>query len=182
MIEQENKNKETKLNSMIALIVAITATFMAICNVKDGNIVQSMSQSQANSLDAWSYYQAKSTKEAIVLNTLDLIKMQHNPDSVKLFERYNNEIIKYSKEKEDILKQAKGFQKEYNDINLFDDQFDMTEALLTISIAMFGITSLTQNKKLFIFSTIVSISGIVLGLAAFFKISMHSDLISRILG
>ena len=60
--------------------------------------------------------------------------------------------------------------------------FDMTEALLTISIAMLGITSLTQKKWLLYFSSIVALIGIIFGLAAFFKISLHSDVISRILG
>ena len=31
---------ESRLNSIIAALVAIAATFMALCNVKDGNIVQ----------------------------------------------------------------------------------------------------------------------------------------------
>jgi len=52
------------------------------------------------------------------------------------------------KRKSDIKAQAEGYAKEYNDLNVFDDQFDMTEALLTISIAMFGITALTQKKWL----------------------------------
>jgi hypothetical protein len=46
-IEQAGKST---INSMVALMVAITATFMALCNVKDGNIVQAMSQAQANTL------------------------------------------------------------------------------------------------------------------------------------
>jgi hypothetical protein len=77
---------------------------------------------------------------------------------------------------------AEGFQKEYDDINLFDDQFDMTEALLTIAIAMFGITSLTQKKWLLYFAGGVSLIGIILGLTAFMKISLHSDFVSKILG
>jgi len=54
----ENAGK-SKINSMVAVLVALSATFMAICNVKDGNIVQAMSQAQANSIDSWSYFQAK---------------------------------------------------------------------------------------------------------------------------
>jgi len=38
------------LNGMIALSVAIIATFIALCNVKAGNIKQSMSQAQAKSV------------------------------------------------------------------------------------------------------------------------------------
>lgn len=178
-IEQANKST---INSRVALFVAITATFMALCNVKDGNVVQAMSQAQAHSIDAWSYFQAKSTKQAIAENALELLKVQHLAANDTLIKKYTEQISRYEKEKTEIKAQAEGYQKEYDDINLFDDQFDMTDALLTIAIAMLGITSLTQKKWLLYFSSIVSLIGIILGLAAFMKISLHSDFISKILG
>ena len=173
---------KSKINSMVALFVAISATFMALCNVKDGNIVQAMSQAQANALNSWSYFEAKSTKQAIAENSLELLKLQNNNGSVEIIKKYEDKIARYEKEKAEIKAQAEGFQKEYDDINLFDDQFDMTDALLTISIAMFGITSLTQKKWLLYFAGTVSLIGIILGLTAFMKISLHSDLVSKILG
>jgi len=178
-VEQANKSK---INSRVALFVAITATFMALCNVKDGNVVQAMSQAQAHSIDAWSYFQAKSTKQALAENTLEMLKLQTPKANDSLIKKYSDQIARYEKEKNEIKAQAEGFTKEYDDINLFDDQFDMTDALLTIAIAMFGITALTQQKWLLYFSSIVSLLGIILGLAAFLKISLHSDLISKILG
>ncbi|MEI6851905.1 MAG: DUF4337 domain-containing protein [Bacteroidota bacterium] len=178
-VEEANKSK---INSRVALLVAITATFMALCNVKDGNIVQSMQQAQAKSLDSWSYYQAKSTKQSIAENALDLLKLQNPPNSEGIIKKYEEKIATYKKEKEEIKAQAEGYEKDYDNINLFDDQFDMTEALLTISIAMLGITALTQKKWLLYFSGSVSLIGIILGVTAFLKISLHSDLISKILG
>ena len=178
-IEQASKNK---INSRVALFVAITATFMALCNVKDGNIVQAMSQAQAHSIDSWSYFQAKSTKQSIAENSLELLKVQNDPGSAAVIKKYEDEVARYEKEKAVIKTEAEGYQKEYDEINLFDDQFDMTEALLTISIAMLGITSLTQKKWLLYFSGAVSLTGIILGLTAFMKISLHSDFISKILG
>jgi hypothetical protein len=173
---------KSKLNAKVALFVAITATFMALCNVKDGNIVQAMEQAQAHGLDAWSYFQAKSTKQSIAENSLEQIKLLDNKVSDTVIVHYQSQIARYEKEKADIKKEAEGFQQQYDDLNLFDDQFDMTEALLTISIAMFGITALTQKKWLFYFASAVSLTGIILGLTAFMNISLHSDLISRILG
>ena len=170
------------INSRVALFVAITATFMALCNVKDGNIVQAMQQAQAHGIDSWSYFQAKSTKQAIAENSLVLLKQQKPAADTVVIANYAAQVARYDTEKAEIKKQAEGFEKEYDDINLFDDQFDMTEALLTISIAMLGITSLTQKKWLLYFSSVVAIIGIILGLTAFMKISLHSDLISKILG
>lgn len=180
--EQLEEGRKSKINSLVAVFVAIAATFMALCNVKDGNIVQAMQEAQAHSIDAWSYFQAKSTKQAIAENTLGLLRMQNPQAGDEVVKKYEDEINRYEKEKAEIKSQAEGCQKEYNDENLFDDQFDMTEALLTISIAMFGITSLTQKRWLLYFAAAVSLLGIILGLAAFLNISLHSDFVSRILG
>ena len=111
-----------------------------------------------------------------------MLKLQNPAVSGEIIKKYEDQVARYEKEKAVIKTQAENFTKEYDDINLFDDQFDMTEALLTISIAMFGITSLTQKKWLLYFSAVASLIGIILGLAAFMKISLHSDLISKILG
>src|SRR5438874_8295935 len=51
-----------RLNTIISIAVALVATFLAISNVKDGNICQAMQRAQAGSNDQWAYFQAKSTK------------------------------------------------------------------------------------------------------------------------
>lgn len=180
--EQVENASGGKINSWVAIFVSLTATFMAICNIKDGNIVQAMSQAQAHSIDSWSYYQAKSTKENLAANTVEILKLQHQPGNEAIIKKYEEKIASYQKEKEQIKKEAEGYAKEYDDINVFDDQFDMTEAFLSIAIALFGVTALTQKKWLFYFASALSLLGITLGLTAFFHISLHSDFISRILG
>ncbi len=172
----------SKINAMVAIMVAITATFMGLCNVKDGNIVQAMDQAQAKSIDSWSYFQAKSTKQAIAENSLKILKAQNASLNEAIIKDFEKEIARYEKEKAEIKTKAENFEKAYDDNNLFDDQFDMTDALLTISIAMFGITALTQKKWLLYFATGISLIGITLGITAFMKISLHSDFVSRILG
>ncbi|MBC7627058.1 DUF4337 family protein [Ferruginibacter sp.] len=54
------------------------------------------------------------------------------------------------KKKAAIKTHAERYQQPYDDINLFDDQFAMTDELLTISITMLGIASLTQKNDCFI--------------------------------
>ena len=66
--------QESRLNSVIALLVAIAATLMALDNIKDGNVVQAMAQDQARQVDAWSYYQAKSTKQNLAEATIDQLE------------------------------------------------------------------------------------------------------------
>jgi hypothetical protein len=181
---------ESKLNSRIAIFVALTATFMAICNIKGGNIVQNMSKAQSKAVNNWSYFQAKSTKQNLSENTIELLSSQllnaNSPsakeDIEKKITKYKEKIERYEKEKNEIKAEAEASEKSYDDMNVFDDQFDMTEAILSISIAMFGLTALTQKKPLFYFALMLSTSGLILGLTAFMKISLHSDFISNILG
>ena len=47
------------LNPAVAITVALLATFMGICKVKDDNIVQAMQQAQADKVDHWAFFQAE---------------------------------------------------------------------------------------------------------------------------
>src|SRR5881392_2828333 len=69
--EAVEHGEESRMNAVIALLVAITATFMAVMNVKSGNLGQAMAEAQAKTNDTWAYYQAKSTKQALAEATLD---------------------------------------------------------------------------------------------------------------
>lgn len=182
--------RESKLNARIAIFVAFTATFMAICNIKGGNIVQNMSKAQSKAVNNWAYFQSKSTKQNLSENTIELLTSQllntNNRMAQKDIEnkiaKYKEKVEKYEKEKNEIKLEAETQEKSYDDMNVFDDQFDMTEAMLSIAIAMFGLSALTQKKQLFYFAMALSLLGFVLGLTAFMKISLHSEFVSNVLG
>ena len=157
-IDSIEGKEESPLNGRIALLVALAATLMAIGNIKDGNIVQAMAQNQAKAVNAWSYYQSKSTKQIMAENMAEQLRIQLqfsagakaelvNPVETQIA-RYKEESARYDKEKADIKKQAEGFQAEYDRLNLHDDQFDMAEACFSIAIALAGITALTRKKWL----------------------------------
>ena len=65
-----------RLNTWVALTVAILATFMAVCKVKDDNVVQAMQQAQADRVDDWGYYQARNLREEVAsANQLPLLAL-----------------------------------------------------------------------------------------------------------
>jgi hypothetical protein len=189
--EQVEKAKESRLNSFIAALVAVAATLMALGNVKDGNIVQAMQQAQANAVDAWSYYQAKSTKQNIAESAADDLLVQRETAQgltaetraiyeKKLAER-QAQAQKYEKEKSEIKKQAEDYQATYDRLNFTDDQFDMAEACLSISIALLGITALTRKRWLFVFGCVVAGLGALFSLAAFVGLKIHPDFLAKLL-
>jgi hypothetical protein len=179
------------LNTIVAVSVAVVATFVAVCNVKDGNIVQAMQQAQANGVDAWAYYQAKGTKLNIEEAALDTLRFEKElardmtPAAMALVDRkiaeHEAKIRLYEKEKVDIKATAEGFQHEYDRLNTHDDQFDMAEATISIAIALLGITALTQKRGLLYVAWAFAGIGVVLGLAGFMGLSLHPDFLARLL-
>src|SRR6059036_2810123 len=69
---EATKARESKaqLNTMVAISVALLATFMGICKVKDDNIVQAMQQAQADKIENYSWYQARNIREEVANATV----------------------------------------------------------------------------------------------------------------
>src|SRR5438046_7682174 len=64
------------LNTMVAISVALLATFMGVCKVKDDNIVQAMQQAQADKIDNYSWYQARNVREEVANATVAQLTAQ----------------------------------------------------------------------------------------------------------
>jgi hypothetical protein len=179
-----------RLHSMIAVLVAVSATFMALCNVKDGNVVQAMAQDQARQVDAWAYYQAKSTKMNLAESMLDQLAVQRALASGaevrtvvdQKIASYQAAVARYEKEKDEIKATAEGYQADFDRLNIRDDQLDMAEALLSIALALFGITALTKKRLMFGFAASFAGLGVFLGLAAFAGLRVHPEFLARLLG
>lgn len=184
--------EHSRFTSVIALLVALTATVMAICNIKDGNIVQAMAQAQSRGVDAWAFYQSKSTKQHIAEAALEQVRLQQEvlagqgaaaaPALAVAMARYEGEIKRYDKEKAEIKAQAEGFAAEYDRLNFHDDQFDFAEACFTVSIALYGIAALTRKRWLLAFALALTLLGMAFGLSGFAGWSLHPDWLARLLG
>lgn len=184
--EAVERAEESRMNAIIALLVAVTATFMAVMNVKSGNLGQAMAEAQAKSNDSWAFYQAKSTKQALAEATLDelnaLREASPSPSLDKRIADYTARVQRYEKEKNEIKAQAEGFAKKYEELNLHDDQFDLSDAALSVSIALFGITALTRKRWLGVFAALFMLFGMFFGLAGFCKWAVHPDALTSFLG
>jgi hypothetical protein len=178
------------LNNLIAVLVALLATFMALCNIKDGNIVQAMSQDQAKAVDQWSYYQAKGTKQNLAESVLDQLQIRKaqpglSPQETALLDReialYTANVKKYEQQKEEIKKVAEGAEKDYDRMNVHDDQFDMSDATLSIAIALLGVSALTRKKWLVAVAVLFACFGVTMGLAGFLGWNIHPDALAKFL-
>lgn len=176
------------LNTWVAVTVALLATFMGICKVRDDNLVQSMQQAQADKIDHWSYYQARNIRQEVAQANLDqLVLMSTGASAVvqakaaPLVAKYTALVAEQAKKKEELRKMAVSDQAQYDALNFHDDQFDLADALTAIAISLLALTSLTQRKWLFWVALTAAILGVVMGVAGLMSLRIHPDALSRLL-
>ena len=176
------------LNTWVAITVALLATFMGICKVRDDNLVQAMQQAQADKIDHWSFYQARNIRQEIAQANVDQLELMISGQPAALRAKAEPLIAKYrtlaaeqQQKKEALRKQAVADQAMYDGLNFHDDQFDLADALIAIAISLLAITSLTQRKWLFWVALAAAVFGVVMGLAGLLSWQLHPDALSRLL-
>ena len=177
----------SRLNTLVAITVALLATFMGVCKVKDDNLVQAMQQAQADRIDHWSFYQARNLREEVARATADQLRAQAvvTPAGAKVFSvsaaRYDSIAANESKKKADVRAQAEGDQKAYDALNYRDDQFDLADAMAAIAISLLAVTSLTNKRWLLYLAFVPTAIAVLMGLAGLLGWKLHSDLLARLL-
>jgi uncharacterized protein DUF4337 len=177
-----------RLNSSVAVTVAILATFLGICKVKDDNIVQAMQQAQADRLDHWNFYQARNIRQEIAAVSLAQLKLAAASapperqaayaDAIASAERL---VAEQAQKKEELRVQAEQDQRTYDALNFRDDQFDLSDALIALAISLLAVTALTHKQWLYWLALVPTVGGIAMGLAGLLGWRLHPDLFVRLL-
>jgi hypothetical protein len=180
--------KPSRLNPAVAIAVALLATFMGICKVKDDNIVQAMQQAQADKIDHWAFYQARNLREEVAKSTLVQLRLQAADKPKERQADYQEAIAQYEKlakeqaaKKEELRLQALADQANYDALNFHDDQFDLSDALIAIAISLLAITSLTQLWWLYGLSLVPAGFGVLMGLSGLVGWAFHPTSLIKLL-
>ena len=184
----EVKKPKAHLNTMVAISVALLATFMGICKVKDDNIVQAMQQAQADKIDNYSWYQARNVREEVAKATVAQLTAQAAAAPPQAKAAYEEQIKTYQ-----ALAQEQGDKKKtqqadadkadqtYNELNFHDDQFDLSDAMLALAISLLAVTALTQKRWLFVLAMFPTVFGVVMGLAGLLGLHIHPNTLTKLL-
>jgi hypothetical protein len=185
--KQEARRHDSALGNAVAVTVALLATFMGICKVKDDNVVQAMQQAQADKVDHWAFYQARNLREEVARATATQLRLSligvREPEKVAAVQA---EIASYQRlvadqaEKKDALRvQALADQATYDALNYRDDQFDLCDALLAVAISMLAVSTLTGKRWLFGLAMVPTAFGLAMGLAGLLGWHLHSETLAR---
>ena len=187
-VREGRERSSARLNAAVAITVAVLATFMGICKVKDDNIVQAMQQAQADKLDHWAYYQARNIRQEVAESTvvqLELARLSASPAAVAA---YDAAIAKYravaqdqARKKDELKAQAEQDQKTYDALNYRDDQFDLSDALIALAIALLAVTALTGLWPLFWVALVPTGFGVLMGLSGLMGLPIHPEALVKLL-
>jgi len=176
------------LTSRVAITVALVATFLGICKVKDDNIVQAMQQAQADRLDHWNFYQARNIRQDVAAAEATQLQLSAASAPAAVQEEYRRAIAaaesraaEESAKKEELRTQAVQDQQTYDALNYRDDQFDLCDALLALAISMMAVTALTRKEWLFSLALVPTVGGVVMGMAGLFQWHIHPDMFAKFL-
>ena len=92
---EQRERGAARLNAAVAVTVAVLATFMGICKVKDDNIVQAMQQAQADKLDHWAFYQARNLRQEVAEATAIQLELARPASPAAQATAYDAAIARY---------------------------------------------------------------------------------------
>lgn len=186
---QESEPRAASLTALVAITVALLATFMGICKVKDDNLVQAMERAQSERLDHWNFYQARNIREEVAKAALAEMQLAAVSAPAAQQTAYRDAIAQYqalaadqNRKKEDLRVQAEADAKTYDALNYRDDQFDLSDAALAIAISMLAVTALTRKRWLFWLALVPTAGGVLMGLAGLMSWHIHPEIFGKLLG
>jgi hypothetical protein len=185
-VELSAEAKDKRLNQMVAITVVIFSVFTGVCGIKDGNLVQNMQQAQSNSVDSWNEYQSTRLKQHLAEDTrrqIDVLAVGPSlPKAQLALAQIDRDLAKYKNEAGKLSVQAKGFSDEYDALNVHDDQFDASEALISTAISLAAVAALAESRKLLVASWCFGAFGMFMGVCGFARWAFHPDVLSNFLG
>lgn len=179
------QSSDKLLNRLVALTVVILSVFMGVANIKDDNLVQAMQLSKSDAVDTWSEYQATRTKLHIAetaRSEMALIAGSSPSAPARLaLAGMDAEIAKYTAEAPRLRRTARADEARYDALNVHDDQFDMSDALISIAVSLAAVAALAETRWLLGASWVAGALGLVLGLAGFAGWALHPDALAALL-
>jgi hypothetical protein len=148
----------------VAITISILAVLVAMATLMGhrSSIEAVLLQTQAT--DQWAYYQAKNNRLHLMQIDADVLGVLAPPSNEKaaaLREKYQKEIDRYEKDKDQISEKAKEFENERAVVSRREDRFDAGEVVLDIALIICSLTLLTKIKAFWY-------SGIAIGVVGFF--------------
>jgi hypothetical protein len=140
-------------------------------------------------VNSYAWYQARNIREEVMAATaaqMDAMAAStpavNRAPLLKAAERYRSLAEDQKKKKQEQLDNANKLAKDYDALNVHDDQFDLSDAFLAIAISLLALTALTQKRWLYGMAMLPTVFGIYMGLAGLLGWGVRFSFFSKLLG
>lgn len=172
----EEANSE-RVNNLVALTIAVLAAFVAITAIKGSNVEQQMAHAEAERNNSWAWYQAVRVREDMATYQLANLQREarYRPDAQLQAEITAQiaEVGHVRERKDEVQARATSAEAEHARLSVFDDQYDISTALISIAMAILAVCLLTRSRWLFWFSLVPGLLGMAFGTTAMLQIPIH---------
>lgn len=181
-------DRKPRLNDAVAVTVVVLTVFLAVCKVKDDNIVQAMQKAQSGSVDAWTEYQSTRIKLHLDENGLATLRLLESAGgfdkalAAKQAAEYEADIKKYEARSKETRAKAEAMEGEYERLNSRDDQFDVSDAFVSIGVALAAVAALVDIWWLLYLAWGSGAIGGAFGIAGFAGFALRSQWLVTLLG
>ena len=144
----------------VALSSAILASLAAVSSLNAGHYANEAMIAQIESANQWSYYQAKSIKEAQLRSKMDILEALGKPSvstDLSKFGQYEDDKAKAQKKAEGLEREAKHFLRTHQVLA-------RSVTMFQVAIAVGAISVLTKRRRFWIVSLCFGAVGLVFAL------------------
>jgi hypothetical protein len=186
--DSKTERSDKRLNDLVAVTVVIVSVFMAVSKIKDDNIVQAMQKAKSESVDAWAEYQAARLKLHVDENGLAHLRLLETTGNIdkalaaKQAAEHESDIVKYQARSAETMAKARALENEYDRLNFRDDQFDMSDAFLSIGVALAAVASLVDAYWMLYLAWGAGGLGLMFGIAGFLGWNIRPEWLAVLLG
>jgi hypothetical protein len=168
---------------LIAIVIAILASFVAVTSIKGSNVAQAMEQANAERNNSWAWYQAVRVREDMatyqLANLQRLIPAQSDPPAAARLAaeiaEQEAEVVRIRARKDEVQHRAEAAEVEHAALSQFDDQYDLSGALISIALALFAVCLLIRTRWLFVFAVAPALAGVGMGATAMLRIPVAAE-------
>ena len=153
----------------VALSSAILASLAAVSSLNAGHYANEAMISQIESANQWSYYQAKSIKEAQLRSKMDILEALGKPAAEadqRKFNQYEDDKEKSQHKAEELEHQAKHFLRTHQVLA-------RSVTMFQVAIAVGAISVLTKRRKFWLVSLCFGAIGMAFALQSLYTVLRH---------
>ncbi|MGI9407386.1 MAG: DUF4337 family protein [Hyphomicrobiaceae bacterium] len=177
-------------NRGVAIGVAVVSACLAIANIKNGNISQAAQGEQRAAASSWNQYQAKRLRQFALEMRLQDTRVRVAEGSVTLtpgqrdlVEKWGFKNAEYTRELGELSQQARAHEARYKQLTLMDDEYDVAEAFLTLTLALLAVAALTRNQWMLAGGLLIGSISILFTISAFAGLTaLHPSWLLKAIG